>query len=53
MVFAKALREEGNGGGGWEGEVDTRPSPLVALRFLAKAQEERSLAVKVEIHRMV
>lgn len=49
VVFADALREEGTGGEGWEGEVDSRPSPLIALRFLAKAQEERSLAVKVGI----
>ncbi|CAM9249278.1 unnamed protein product, partial [Ascophyllum nodosum] len=59
VVFEGAMREEGlqvqveaegasgrGGGRPFEGAAATRPSPLIALRLLARAQEERSLAVK-------
>lgn len=37
------------GGGEKEGGGGARPTPLVALRLLREAQEERSLAVKVGV----
>ena len=48
QVQVEAEGASGRGGGRpFEGAAATRPSPLIALRLLARAQEERSLAVKV------
>lgn len=43
VAEAGAGGEEGGGGG------EARPTPLVALRLLREAQEERALAVKVGV----